>query len=328
MKKIIGIIILLMLMVSISSLALAEDAEENLISEPGFESTSEIDNNETVREVIIMNYSLGSKIRLLQLEKAITRNLLKGEMAVDVLEGLEYNTTNLEEILDELELVLEQVKNADPNASDAVEVFVGLKHDSKNLTTLFRNTIKDMLSEVKYKEIRQQIRENLSDELQNYSKKIQNQIKQFNRNQLYRLYGIVGQGNNSVVTSYMNGTMNLTQVKLQLNKMVNMKAQSKKKEIFGHIKKENIQNQASANALANKVKANFTERKQDRLQQRLEKANETGNTNLMEKIQERINQNQNNQGNSGKGSQDNGNEKGNNSNENNGSGNTGKGKGK
>ena len=324
MKKMMNIIIMLMLVVSITSLALAEEADDNPGEGSEFEGTNENNgnetedpsenetedpdlnetedpiDNETEREIEIMNYSLGAEIRLLQLEKSITKNLLKGEMAVDVLEGLGYNTSDLETILEELELVLEQVKNADPNASDAVEIFVGLKNDSRNITKQFRDMIRDLVSGKEYKQLKEQIRENITG-IQEYNKQIRNRIKQFNRNQMYRLYGIIGEENNSFVNKYMNGTMNLSSVKLQLNKMVNIKAKEKKKEIFEHMKKENIQNQACANGLANMVKANFTERKQERLQERLEKANETGNEKLMEKIQEKIQENQNIPNNPGKG---------------------------
>lgn len=308
MKKIIGLIIVLMLVISISSLALAEEAKNNSVGESEYEETNENSenetedpvDNETENEIRIMNNSLGAEIRLLQLEKAITRNLLKGKMSVDVLEDLGYNTTDLKEILDELELVLDQVKNADPEANESVEVFVGLKLDSINLTKQFRDTLRDIVKGSDYNQLKEQIKKNATN-LENYSKKIRNRIKQFNKNQMYRLYGMIGEKNNSCVNQYMNDTMNLTQVKLQLNKMVNMKAKEKKQEVFSHMKKEMIQNKAFGSALANKVKANFTERKQELLQERFEKANETDNEGLMEKIQEKIQENQKNMGNPGQG---------------------------
>lgn len=270
----------LTLMTSISSVALADEAAD--------ETEDPVD-NETVEEIEIMNNSLGCEIRLLQLEKAITKNLLKGEMIVNVLEGLDYNTSGLESILAEMSLVLEEVKVADPNASDAVEVFVDLKSDAKNLTTQFRETLKELLSDVKYSEIREQVREMTNGELQNYSLQIQNRIKQFNRNQIHRLYGIIGEKNSSLANQYLNGTMTLTQVKLQLNKMVNMKVKEKKQEIFLRLKKEKLQNRNNATSEAANVTASFSQREQKRLQERLENANNSGNAKLIERIQNQIN---------------------------------------
>lgn len=300
MKKMMSIIMVLMLTISVTSLALADEAENGSSNEEvENEETQDYENetedpvdNETIEEIEIMNYSLGSEIRLLQLEKAITRNILKGEMTVDILKGLDYNTSDLELIIAEMRLILEEVNSTDPESNDSVEIFVGLKSDAKNLTTQFRDTIKDLLSDSKYNQVREQIRENAS-ELQNYSKKIRNRIKHFNRNQMYKLYGIVGQGNNSLVNQYMNGTMSINQVKLQLGKMISMNAKQKQKEIFSQLRKEKIHTKANANSIANKVTNNFLQSKQGRLQERLKKINNTSNEKLKEFIQNKINNNQN-----------------------------------
>ena len=344
MKKILSIIMALVLMVSISSLALAEEPPEGdcnwhfdegnpendcnlycnnstfenismaystfeeceecrlefLDNQTGENETEDPVNNETEGQIEIMNNSLGAEIRLLQLEKAITKNLLKGEMAVDVLKGLGYNTTDLEVILAEMRLVLEEVQAADPQANNSVEVFIDLKSDAKNLTTQFRETIRALLDGVKHKEIKEQIRNITSDELQNYSKQIRNRIKQFNINQIYRLYGIIGEGNSSLVNEYFNGTANLTQVKLQLNKMVNMKIKEKKNDIFSEMKKEKIQNKNNANEDAGNATTSFSDRELERLQRRLEQANNSGNEKLIERIQNKIDNYENNSNGNGK----------------------------
>ena len=356
MKKMLSIIMMLMLMVSFSTLAMAEEpAEEECywyydIDNPEnecveycnnstsgnvseaydtFEDCEEcrlefLDNetedpednesedpidDETEKQIEKMNYSHGAEVRLLQLEKAITKNLLKGEMAVSVLQGLGYNTTDLEAILAEMHLVLDEVQAADPEANDSVQIFVDLKSDAKNLTTQFRVTIRALLSDVKYNEIKEQIRNITSDELQNYSKKVRNLIKQFNVNQIYRLYGIIGNQSSDFVNDYINGTVNLTQVKLQLSKMVNMKTKEKRMNIFSEMLKEKVQNKNFANSAAGNAKGNFSERHLERLQKRLENANNSGNEKLLEKIQNEIQNYENGPGNGNHGN-DNGKGKG------------------
>ncbi len=317
MKKILSIIMVLVLMISISSLALADESEENPDEESEGENQSDENetedpvDDETEEETVIMNTSLGAEIRLLQLEKAITKNLLKGEMVVDVLKALNYNTSDLEAVLSEMKLVLEEIQAADPQANNSVEVFIDIKSDAKNLTEQFRETTNDLLGDVKYKEIKEQIREIVSDELQNYSKQIQNRIKQFNRNQIYRLYGIIGEGNNSLVNEYMNGTSSLAQVKMQLCKMVNMKMKEKRNEIFSTLKKEKIQNKNHANSEAENAAASFSQREHERLQRRLEQANNTGNEKLIERIQNRIKNNENSSNGNGSNNGNSANGKGN-----------------
>ena len=256
-------------MFSISSLALADNAgkhygkgdddqnetddgqnetgkqDDNQTGEPEYNQTETPNENETEKEVEIMNNSLGAEIRLLQLEKAITKNILKGERAVAVLKELGYNTTALETILAEMKLLLEEVKAADPNATDAVQIFVDLKHDAINLTKEFRTTIKGLLDDVKYNELRQQIREMILEHNQNFSnlsKKIQNRIRQFNRNKIYRLYVFIEPQNQTLVEQYMSGNATLEQVRSQICTMVNEMNKEQRENMFYDLKTERIKN--------------------------------------------------------------------------------------
>ena len=251
MKKISTLLIMLMILISISSLSVADESEDN--------ETDDVDtDNNTVEEIKIMNNSLGAEIRLLQLQKAIVKNLLKGEMAVEVLKGLDYNTTTLEAILSEMKNLSEEIKAANTSSNDSVQIFVEFKSQAINLTTQFRETIKELLDGEKLREIRERIREMVSEELKNYSKMIRNKIKQFNRNQLYKLYGIIGEANNSFVEEYLNGNVSLAEVKLQISKTINQMNRERKFEIFSEIKKGNIKKkiyaQSSMDDMKNKGK--------------------------------------------------------------------------
>ncbi len=270
MKKIMSMCMVLMLMVSICSLALADEAEESNGSE------SEID-DATEEEIEIMNNTLGAEIRLLQLEKAITKNLLKGERAVAVSKAMEYNTTELAAILEEMNLLLEEVQAANASANDSVQQFVDLKSDARKLTTEFRETTKELISNEKIKELKEQIREIVGEALQNYSKKIQNRIKQFNRNQIHRLYGIIGVTNESLADAYQDGNITMEEVRSQISKMVNMMTKEKKNQIFSELKKEKIDKKNYANEEAADAMLNFGEREQNRSQNRSDKAKNENN---------------------------------------------------
>jgi len=240
MKKISTLLILLMMLISISSLSLADEAGEN-----NEEEQEDID-SETEKEIEIMNNSLGAEIRLLQLEKALLRNILKGEMAVQVLIGLEYNTADLESILSDMKILLEEVRTANASSNESVQIFISLKNESRNLTTQFRETIKELLDDETLREIRLRIREMVSEQVQNLNKYIRNRIRQFNFNQLYRLYGIVGEASSSFVNDYFNGTLSLNETKLQLCKIINQMTKEKRFQIFSEIKSENLRRQIHA----------------------------------------------------------------------------------
>ncbi len=310
MKKIMSMCMVLVLMVSICSLAFAnagverpivvfeleakndmndplgnetEEPDDNETEDPDGNETEEPNGNEsdidddTEEEIEIMNNTLGAEIRLLQLEKAITKNLLKGERAVAVLKAMEYNTTEVDAILEEMRLLLEEVQAANASANDSVQQFVDLKSDAKKLTTEFREAIKELLSDEKIKELKEQIREIVGEELQNYSKKIQNRIKQFNRNQIHRLYGIIGVTNESLADAYQDGNITMEEVKSQISKMVNMMTKEKKNQIFSELKKEKIDKKNYANEEAGDAMLNFEEREQNRSQNRSDKAKNENN---------------------------------------------------
>ncbi len=245
MKKISNLIIMLVIIISISSLAYADEAGEN--------ENPDID-NETEQEIEIMNNSLGAEIRLLQLQKAIIKNILKGEMAVEVLKGLEYNISTLESILFEMKNLLEDVKEVNTSSNESVQLFVEFKGEAKNLTSQFRELIKEILTGEKLREIKERIREMVSQELINYSKIIRNKIKQFNRNQLYKLYGIIGEVNNSFVNDYLNGNVTLAEVKIRISKTINQMNKERKFEIFTEIKKENIKKKINAHLSVDNLK--------------------------------------------------------------------------
>ncbi len=265
MKKITNLLLVLMLMGSIVSLAFAVEADENDQSNPlNVESDDQINqtgspkkhhfDNETEREVGIMNNSLGARIRLLQLEKALLTNILKGAMTVQVLKGLNVTTMELEKILENLSDILGEVRAADPAANDSVQVFVQLKNDSKNLTTQFRDTLRFLLDNETIAMIKEQLRNMTSDELQNVSMRLRHWIRQFNQNQLYRLYGIIGEANTSIINDYINGNISLNLVKLQLHKIVNQMTKEKRHMIFSEVKEENIKKRIHAQAMLEDVK--------------------------------------------------------------------------
>ncbi len=261
MKKMTNLLLVLMLLGAIVSLAFAVEADDNNQGNPfhgneNDDQTNETNSshghhvdNETEHEVGIMNNSLGARIRLLQLEKALLTNILKGAMTVQVLKGLNVTTTELEVILGNLSDVLVAVRAADPAANDSVLVFVQLKNESRNLSKQFRDTLRLLLDNETIAMIKEQLRNMTSDELQNCSKRLTHWIRQFNQNQLYRLYGLIGETNTTLINDYIHGNISLDLVKLQLHKMVNQMTKEKRHLIFSEVKEENIKKNIQAHAM-------------------------------------------------------------------------------
>ena len=251
-----------------------------------------------------MNNWVGAEIRLLQLEKSITINLFKGEEILSNLTGLGFDTTELQAILFELELLKEEVIAADPNATDAVQIFVDLKHDAVSLTKEFRDSLKEILNDDAIEQLRERVGEMVCEQAQNLSKNIQNRIRQFNRNQINKIYQIAGENNDSLLNQYQNGTLTMNQVKQQIQKMVNQMINGKRYTLFYQLKQEKIQNQIKVKNCVQNASEGFQTRQESRLQKRLQKSENMSDNPVNEETAERIRNRIKYIGNYGTGSDD------------------------
>ena len=281
MKKIMKIAVALAVFALLTPVVYADEVDDTQ------DATVDID-AETQEEVEIIKDGIGASIRLLQLEKSILKNIIKGEEVVSFLKELEYNTTQLEAILAELELLIQEVQSADPNSTDAVQIFVDLKSDAIELTKEFREKIKELLDEATMEQLRLRIREMVSEQVQNLTKRIQSHIRTFNRNQLHRIYGLIGEFDNSTINEYQNGNLTKEQVKNQISKIVNNMTKEKKYQIFSELKEEKIRLRVQAIAHVDNVTANFQERKEIRLRNRIQNALKIVEGPLRAEIQNRI----------------------------------------
>jgi len=261
-------------------------------------------------EVKIMKDQLGAQIRLLQLEKSITKNIIKGEEVVSVLKESEYDTLELETILAELELLKGEVQSADSNLTNATQIFVDLKSDAVELTKDFREALKELLDEKTIEELRERIREMVCEQVQNLSQQIQNRIRQFNRNQLHKIYEIIEETDSSLIDGYQNGNVTREQVKQQISKKINEMTKEKRYQVFSEIKEDQIRERIRARVCVENATENFQERKEIRLTNRLRSAQNIDDDQIRTETEQRMKDRGNNMNNGGN------NDGGNNSNDN------------
>lgn len=246
------------MLISISSLAIADEAGEEQDQE---DETPEQEDADLDEEISVMNIPLGAEIRLLQLQKALLKNILKGEMAIEVLKGLEFdpdNITILEEILDKMKDLSEGLDElledmTDLSHNESAQIFVENKSLAKNLTRQFREKIREMLSDVELSDLREQIKEMINESLQNLGEYIKNRIRQFNRNQLYKLYDLIKDTDNSFIEQYLNGDITLGFLKLQICKIINNMSKERRYGIFSEIKEENLKRKINADAFLDEI---------------------------------------------------------------------------
>jgi hypothetical protein len=262
MKKICNLLIVLLLLGAVFPLVLADEAEdgseENLIDE------------ETQDEIEIMGNKYGSSIRLLQLEKSITRNILKGEYIVSYLDSnTSVNTTFLEGLLGELELLKDEVSSADPNSSDAVEVFVDLKLDAINISKEFRETLHSLVDNTTIEAIKSEVKNMVNESIDNLGQKIRLRVRFYNSLRLKIMAGYFGEYDSAVIEQYRNGSCNMSQIKQKIAERVRNMSKEKRFEVYSKIKELRLRKRIQAQSCVANCTLGFQERRMQRLQSRL-----------------------------------------------------------
>ena len=257
MRKMLSAILVLMLMGSMIPLALAEEKEENF----------EI-NEDTQSEIEIMSNNYGAQVRLLQLEKAITKNIDQGEYIVSLLNDTD--TSMLEAILAEMKLLLDEVQSVDPADSDAVQIFVDLKSDAHNITKEFRETLHLLVDSTTINELRLRKNDFKDKELDVLSQRIRTCIKSYNGNQFHKMYGYLSITDKSLITDYSNGNCSIELVKQNYSEMVYKISSLKINQVYSQMKESKIQMNVQSQQCLTAASADFQVRKQDRIQIRLD----------------------------------------------------------
>jgi len=252
------------------------------------------EDEETIEEISIMSYPYGSEVRLLQLEKSLTRNIMIGEKIIYILGELEIDTTELELIIFEMNYsLMGEIHNLSENLTslnktDVVEQFVDLKNESINLTREFRITLHGMLDEETLELLRGEMKEFYNEEMQNLREQIRNMIRNFNRERLHSIYGLLGLIDEELLQQYQNGDVTLEDVKEQIREYLDGLTKEERRELFSELKINNIRHLINAKVALNNAKEFAQERKEARWNNRLIRINEIEDPHLRSEMNKRI----------------------------------------
>lgn len=147
--------LMFLLILMVLPLALAEEIEEE----------KEPEKVEEEKELLPFKTNHGATVRLLQLERSIQMNILRGEKILEEFhEDIDENQTeDLEAILISLEDLKEKVSNYEVGSEEDVEKFVFFKQEAITLTKEFREIITNQIQE----DARENARERITKETRN-----------------------------------------------------------------------------------------------------------------------------------------------------------------
>lgn len=267
-NKIIAVLLALMLL-CIMPIALADDANEEI----------EVDANITLadeKEVKSILAPYGAEVRLLQLEKSITRNILIGDEVLKVLDNnSDANLTAAENTLNALEMLLEEVKSTtregDKNA--LVQTYVELKKEARTLVAEFRKQTKDLLTGEYRTQIMNQVREIDRNSFTKINEAIKEKVKNFNAEKVKEHLKAMGLENEPIVERIRNGDANFNEAKeYALNKFKDLNV-AEKKQIATKMRNESIKRTVEGKEMVNKIKPTLEQKLMNNIQNRLEDLN-------------------------------------------------------
>ena len=189
--------------------------------------------DETTEETRVMRSSLGAKVRLLQLEKSITRAILKGELIVEVFENASENVTNLESILGDLIDLREEVQGTDPDSNESVKNFIDYKKRAIILVKAFRDRaieMKESLDEETLNKLKADLRK-INGERDRYlrelKERIRSKIREHNGEIIEEVLGLRGRTLKSQVQS---GELTKAQIKERVREFVSEMPESQRQQ--------------------------------------------------------------------------------------------------
>ena len=243
-------------------LGLADETDNN--------SSDVVIDQETQQQVEIMNNGLGSEIRLLQLEKAILKNMNIGENILSFLNESDLNITDLQLILAEYALLLQEVQSSDPNTTDIVEIFVDLKHDAINLSKEFRNRLTLLVNNSHLEQIQQHTQNITCNTTLTLNETIRNRIRQYNSNQFCYLYRLLGENCSEFANQYQNDYLTMNMIKQNLTEVISQMNKVSQFNLITTIKQKKIQVKIQAEFEVQNASDGFEQRQLNRLQNRLQ----------------------------------------------------------
>lgn len=250
--------------------------------------------NRTIIEVESMSHKHGAQVRLLQLQKAIERNILLGNATIEAIRQANStaNLTELESIIAEMEALKIQVSqvNPDGNSSEAAKRFVELKHDAIELTKQFRTKARMILKE-NADRIRLKIKVRVGDEIRELDEQIRKEKREFNAERLNGILSKMKARNKELEEKILSGNATIGEIRSTLMRHMNELRKEMRTEALEELREERSKMKILRQSIIQEANDNFTIRKIERMEQRIEGVKDGR---VREKIEERLEKLENN----------------------------------
>jgi predicted RNase H-related nuclease YkuK (DUF458 family) len=222
----------------------------------------------TEQEVEIMNEHIGAEIRILQLQKNLYRMTLHAQAVIDVIQDKGNDTSVLENILEEMNLLLEEAESlTTDDINQTIQAFVDIKEDAIALRKEFKETAALYLTQEDISALIQEFSEIDRTKLQEYNQKIIEKIREFNARRIERLSELLGIGSDlaeRIRNREINSLEALREMKQRLQNMTQEQREQRIQEIRENVTRRSLERADAVSRAMQKRAETISQRAQER----------------------------------------------------------------
>ncbi|MFH0863258.1 MAG: hypothetical protein V1875_09575 [Candidatus Altiarchaeota archaeon] len=223
--------------------------------------------------------ALGAKVRLLQLEASLERNIGIGDAVVAAIgeANSSADTGGLEAVLAEMAALGDEVGAASDNpgsGDEAARDFVDMKDDARELSKRFREEARSLVNPGELEGVRGRIGNITRQERKELKDELNRTRLEYNAQKLEDALGAIGASNPALVEQVRGGEAGMKEIKDFLKDAECNMTRKERHDAMLALQEQFAKGRVFANAVADKVRYNQLERVQKRMERRLDRADE------------------------------------------------------
>ena len=252
--------------------------------------TNEVGQETNAREVMPFETIHGAEMRLLQLERAIHRNILNGETIIESLDAELENETiiELEAILQSMIDLKEEVSAYDVGTEDDVENFVSFRQEASALTKEFRDTVRETVDEERAQEIRTAANERARDAIAEYQENINERARAHNEEITQRRIEVQGIISEDLLEKIRTGEIEPQQIREEVLNLVRENLGEQASDAIENMREDALRQEITARENINRIREEVLENNTARAKERIQEVRDRLPDDLEQNISERI----------------------------------------
>jgi hypothetical protein len=232
--------------------------------------------NETDNQAAAFTSGLGAKVRLMQLESAIEKNILWGERIIAAVKekNATIDSSELETLLTELKVLLEEVNNnTAPAAGDeSARHFVDMRHEGNEITKEFRELVHSILKEADIQGMKRALGATNWNNTNVSAWDLNKTRHEYNAEKVSELLNAANITDPALLEKIKNGDMSIGEIRKALKDALDNKKGKEQSDAYNTLSEKAKKSRVFVMAVKDKVAKNESERIRVRVRERMRHA--------------------------------------------------------